>query len=177
MYRDLAPGMSDFDTRFITSDGMTADDWCRMSTAIGKVHRKLCEKHPCWARNLEHLPGINLTWEELGSERLYYPEYQQWTSYHSEKPEKVEAMQDQFAERPWDGKDEYFHLKKFCLYYGRYNRSIDPAINLGAHANKYPLHSRIMHYFCPPVILAKVFSKYPFALSGESRPEKRSKIR
>ena len=154
MYRDLCPGMSDFDTRFITSDDMAAGDWCRMSTAIGEVHRKLCEKYPCWARNLEHLPGINLTWEELEAERSYYPEYQQWTYYHGEAPEKIEAVLDRLEKRRFDREDEYFHLKKFCLYYGRYNRSIDPAINLGVHENKYPLHSRIMHYFCPPVMSA-----------------------
>ncbi|MFC1525784.1 hypothetical protein ACFL6X_03115 [Candidatus Latescibacterota bacterium] len=154
MFRDLIPGMSDFDTRFIVRDGMTASDWCHMSTAIGQVHLMMCEKYPCWARNFEHLPGINLTWEELTAERTYYPEYQQWTYYHSECPDRVAAAHVRFAERPWDGKDEYFHLKKFCLYYGRYDRAIDPAINLGPHQNKYPLHSRIMHYFNPPVMSA-----------------------
>jgi hypothetical protein len=58
------------------------------------------------------------------------------------------------AERPWDIKDEYFHLKRFVTYYGRYDRSIDPPINLGVHETKYPLHSRIMHYFNPPVLSA-----------------------
>lgn len=154
MYRDLIPGMSDFDARFILSDEMTVDDWCRLSTGIGEAHLALCEKYPCWARNFEHLPGVNLTWSELVSEKNYYPEYQQWTYYQTEHPEKVSAALDRFAGRAWDEKDEYFHLKKFCLYYGRYNRAIDPAINLGVHENKYPLHSRIMHYFNPPVMSA-----------------------
>jgi hypothetical protein len=154
MFRDLIPGMSDFDTRFIVGDGMTVDDWCRMSTVVGEVHLQLCEKYPCWGRNFEHLPGVNLTWKELGAEQNYYPEYQQWTYYYSERPEKVSEALDGFSRRPWDGKDEYFHLKKFCLYYGRYSRTIDPAINLGVHENKYPLHSRIMHYFNPPVLSA-----------------------
>ena len=35
MFRDLLPGMSDFDTRFIVNDGMTVDDWCELSTTIG----------------------------------------------------------------------------------------------------------------------------------------------
>lgn len=151
MFRDLIPGMSDFDTRFIVRDGMRAEDWCRMSTAIGEAHLMLCRRYPCWARNLEHLPGINLTWSELTSERTYYPEYQQWSFYDSTHAHKVRAALEWLAGRPWDAKDEYFHLKKFCLYYGRYNRTIDPAINLGVHGNKYPLHSRIMHYFTPPV--------------------------
>ena len=151
MFRDLIPGMSDFDTRFIVRDGMTADDWSRMSMAVGETHHALCLRYPCWARNLEHLPGINLTWSELVDERTYYPEYQQWSFYHSEQPKQVSQALAHFTARAWDMKDEYFHLKKFCLYYGRYNRTIDPAVNLGVHENKYPLHSRIMHYFVPPV--------------------------
>lgn len=151
MFRDLLPGMSDFDTRFIVNDGMTVDDWCQLSTVMGETHLRLCEKYPCWARNFEHLPGVNLTWSELTSERNYYPEYHQWTYYLTEDPKSLGAALDTLARRPWDEKDEYFHLKKFCLYYGRYNRTIDPAINLGVHESKYPLHSRIMHYFNPPV--------------------------
>jgi hypothetical protein len=154
MFRDLLPGMSDFDTRFIVSDDMTVQDWCDMSTAVGEVHLSLCTRYPCWARNLEHLPGVNLTWNELTSEVNYYPEYHQWTYYHSENHQRLGESRGVLAKRPWDIKDEYFHLKKFCLYYGRYDRSIDRAINMGVHENKYPLHSRIMHYFSPPVMSA-----------------------
>ena len=154
MFRDLVPGMSDFDTRFILRDDMTVDDWCRMSTAIGEAHHTLCRKIPGWARNLEHLPGINLTWSELADERLYYPEYQQWSFYHAETPARVSKALERFVRRPWDSKDEYFYLKKFCLFYGRYDRKIDPPINLGVHENKYALHSRLMHYFNPPVLSA-----------------------
>ena len=151
MFRDLLPGMSDFDTRFIVSDDMRVQDWCRMSTAVGETHLALCGKYPAWARNLEHLPGVNLTWQELTAERTYYPEYQQWSFYDATDYGKLSPALQGLAERPWDAKDEYFHLKKFCLYYGRYDRKIDPAINLGSHENKYPLHSRLMHYFTPPV--------------------------
>jgi len=154
MFRDLIPAMSDYDTRFICRDDMTVEDWCRMSLAGGEAHLSLCERYPCYARNLEHLPGINLTWSELMSETYYYPEYQQWTFYHSTKPARVTEAQQRFAARPWDIKDEYFHLKKFCLYYGRYDRQIDPPVNMGVHAVKYPMHSRIMHYFNPPVMSA-----------------------
>ncbi|MBI3948643.1 MAG: hypothetical protein HY321_22215 [Armatimonadetes bacterium] len=154
MFRDLIPGMSDFDTRFIVRDDMTADDWCAMSVAIGEAHLELCRKYFCWARNLEHLPGVNLTWSELTSERQYYPEYRQWTYYHSENPARLTAALEALERRPWGVKDEYFHLKRFCLYFGRYNRTIDPAINLGVHEVKYPLHSRVMHYFSPPVMSA-----------------------
>jgi hypothetical protein len=154
MFRDLLPGMSEFDSRFILNDDMSVDDWCTMSTAIGETHLALCEKYPCWARNFEHLPGVNLTWSELSSERNYYPEYHQWTYYQTERPENLGVALERLAGRAWDEKDEYFHLKKFCLYFGRYDREIDPAINLGVHENKYPLHSRVMHYFNPPVMSA-----------------------
>lgn len=151
MYRDLVPGMSDFDSRFIVADDMSADDWNQMSTLIGQVHLDLCRQHPCWARILEHTPGINLTWSELVSEKSYYPEFKQWTFYDTTKPDKVSAGQIHFASREWDIKDEYFHLKRFCTYYGRYDRTRDHVINLGVQANKYPMHSRVMHYFSPPV--------------------------
>lgn len=151
MFRDLIPGMSDFDTRFVLNDEMTTDEWCRFSTAVGETHLMLCQKYPCWARNLEHLPGANPTWQELGSEVSYSPEYLQWTYYHTERPDRLGAALDGLNRRPWDEKDEFFHLKKFVTFYGRYDREIDPAINLGVHENKYPLHSRIMHYFNPPV--------------------------
>ena len=159
MFRDLIPGMSDFDTRFIVSDDMTVDDWCVMSDAVGEAHLNLSLCYPSWSRNLEHLPGINLTWSELVDERCYYPEYKQWAFHHSEKPQKMSNARQILNLRPWDTKDEYFHLKKFCLYYGRYNRTIDPAINLGIHENKYPLHSRIMHYFAPPAHSAMILLK------------------
>ena len=46
-------------------------------------------------------------------------------------PDKLAAAERYLAERPWDAEDEHFHLKKFCLYYGRYSRTIDPPVNLG----------------------------------------------
>jgi hypothetical protein len=153
-FRDLRPAMSDFDTRFICTDTMTPDDWCAMSMAVADVHLDLCNRHAHWARNLEHLPGINLTWSELSDEDSYYPEYGQWSFYHTSQPERLADVQAAWASRPWDKKDEYFHLSKFRTYFGRYNRTIDPPINMGAHVNKYGLHSRVMHYFSPPVMSA-----------------------
>jgi len=150
-FEDLIPGLSDFDTRFIVEDGMKTQDWCDMSAAVGEVHLDLCQRYPHWSRNLEHLPGINLMWSEIMDAESYYPEYPQWTFYRTEWPEKLEALESYLAQRSWDEKDEYFHLSKFCLYYGRYDRRIDPPINLGPYESKYPLHSRFMHYFCPPL--------------------------
>ena len=106
MFRDLLPGMSDFDTRFIVDDNMQADDWCEMSEAVGAAHLALCQRYPCWSRNLEHLPGINLTWSELASERLYYPEYKQWTFYFTEEPELLSETRAKLSTRKWDEKDE-----------------------------------------------------------------------
>ena len=163
MFRDLVPGLSDFDARLIVSNEMTADDWCRMSTAVGETHLTLCRKHTAWARNLEHLPGINLTWTELLEERAYYPEYQQWTFHDCEDPGQPSAVLERLDRRGLNLRDEYHHLARFCLYYGRYNRTIDPPINVGAQTNKYALHSRLMHYFTPPVHSAMfLLEKRPF---------------
>ncbi|MCM8765165.1 MAG: hypothetical protein NC830_07405, partial [Candidatus Omnitrophica bacterium] len=62
-FEDLIPGLSDCDSRFICSNQMDAEDWCRMSMVVGQVHLDLCRDFPQWIRILEHLPGINLTWE------------------------------------------------------------------------------------------------------------------
>jgi hypothetical protein len=174
-FEDLIPGMSDFDSRFICSDSMTAEDWCEMSQQVGMVHLDLCKKYPQWIRILEHLPGINLTWKELTDDFSYYPEYQQWTFYDTKNTAQHENAQKVLDQHRWEDRDEYYHLKKFFLYYGPYDRNIDPAVNLGAFENKYPLHSRIMHYFDPPVqsavsvILKKNVKgkKEAFRLAGE----------
>jgi hypothetical protein len=150
-FEDLLPGLSDYDTRFIYANNMTVDDWCRMSMAVGQVHLDICRQHPKWSRILEHLPGINITWNELTDPKLYYSEYKQWTFYRTKKPLVLESAQKMLDDVVWSQEDEYFHLKKFILYYGRYNRTIDPAVNCGPFTNKYLLHSRFMHYFAPPV--------------------------
>lgn len=150
-FEDLIPGLSDFDTRFLCSDATTDEDFCAMSSAVGRVHLDLCERHPEWVRKLEHLPGVDPTWAEFADEPSYYPEYRQWTIYRSSAPESRRAAEDALASRPWEDRDEYYFLKKFFQYYGPYDRGIDPAINLGAFESKYPLHSRIMHYFNPPL--------------------------
>ena len=150
-FEDLIPGMSDYDARFLYCDEMGVDDWCAASEALGEVHLDICESHARWARILEHLPGINLTWAEFTDESLYYPEYNQWTIYRTANEAKLEEARKYLAGHEWDERDEYFFLKKFLTYFGRYDREIDPAINMGAFEAKYPLHSRFMHYFAPPL--------------------------
>lgn len=150
-YEDLIPGLSDFDVRFICSDDMTDEDWCEMSSTVGEVHLELCKNHPEWARVLEHLPGVNPTWQEFGDEFLYYTEYRQWTFYHCKNIEEQKVAEEKLSQRAWDIRDEYYFIKKFLTFYGPYKRGIDPPINLGPYENKYPLHSRMMHYFTPPL--------------------------
>ncbi|OGD22875.1 MAG: hypothetical protein A2W03_06110 [Candidatus Aminicenantes bacterium RBG_16_63_16] len=149
-FEDLIPGLSDFDTRFIFADGVGVEDWARMSSAVGRVHTALAKEAPRWARILEHLPGLNLTLAEMLDPRTYYPEARQWTYYLGDR-KALGAIEDGLARKPWTPRDESFHLRKFATYFGPYLRGIDPPINIGPWENKYPLHSRFMHYFTPPV--------------------------
>lgn len=149
-FEDLIPGLSDFDTRFLVNDSMTAADWCHMSTEVGRVHLELAKERKEWARNLEHLPGVNLKWSEFFDPQLYFTEFSQWSFYHGCK-EHLEQARRFALEHAWTAADEQYHWKKIAIYYGPYNRTIDPPINLGPYENKYSLHSRLMHYFAPPV--------------------------
>jgi len=150
-FEDLVPGLSDFDGRFICSNDMTDDDWCSMSFAIGKVHLELCRRYPKWHRILEHLPSIAVTWDEFADESLFLPEYLQWSFYHCSNDKEMEKAQNVLKMHVWDYRDEYYHIKRFLNFYGLYIRDIDPAINLGPYEDKYFLHSRLMHYFTPPI--------------------------
>lgn len=140
---DLIPGLSDFDTRLIFDDETSIPDWTAASLAVGRVHTELATKRPDWRRILEHLPGINLTAAELHDPLCYLPEVHLWSVYRG-----AVNMPPAGA---WTAADEHFHLKRFATFFGPYQRGIDPPINLGEYENKYPLHSRYMHYFAPPV--------------------------
>ncbi|NUQ65047.1 MAG: hypothetical protein HUU20_21495 [Pirellulales bacterium] len=149
-FEDLIPGLSDFDSRLIVDDAAAEADWARMSLAVGEVHTALAREEPQWARILEHLPGVNLTPAEAMAPAMYYPESRQWTFYLGD-PRIIAAIQSSLESSPWSSRDELFHLKKIAVYFGPYQRGIDPPINLGPWQGKYPLHSRLMHYFAPPV--------------------------
>ena len=149
-YEDLIPGLSDFDTRFIVDNDITLDEWRAYSIRVGEVHTSLATECPNWARNLEHLPGLNLTEAEVTHPLLYYPEFKQWTYYDGDTATR-QRIDAHLATVDWSQRDELFHLKKVATYFGPYVRGIDPAINLGPWESKYPLHSRFMHYFTPPV--------------------------
>jgi len=149
-FADLIPGLSDFDTRFLAANDTTPEDWAAISLAVGDIHANITRAWPRWARILEHLPGVNLTFAELYDPVLYQPEIQTWTIYDGDKPEAAHAR-EYIANCGWTPADEYFHLRKFATYFGPYRRGIDPPINLGPFEEKYALHSRYMHYFAPPV--------------------------
>ncbi|MEX0641920.1 MAG: hypothetical protein WD468_04425, partial [Pirellulales bacterium] len=149
-FEDLIPGLSDFDTRFILAEPMNASDWQAMSLAVGEVHTDMARQFTHWHRNLEHLPGINLTLGELLDERMFYPEFKQWTFYEGDG-DAIRKVENHLAGIAWSRGDEHYHLKKVATFFGPYQRGIDPPINLGLWENKYALHSRLMHYFTPPV--------------------------
>jgi len=149
-FEDLLPGLSDFDTRLIFADDVTVPEWAEMSIAVGQVHADLAVECPQWARILEHLPGLNLTHAEMIDPVTYYPEFQQWTFYRGDDG-VLNSIRKFLAGKTWGARDELFFLKKLAVYYGPYLRGIDPAVNLGKWESKYPLHSRFMHYFTPPV--------------------------
>jgi hypothetical protein len=149
-FEDLVPGLSDFDTRFLVNDRMNTDGWCRMSTEVGKIHLEFARERKEWARNLEHLPGVNLKWSEFLDPTTYFTEFSQWSYYHGDEARLRQARQ--FAtSHVWTAADEYYHWKKIAIFYGPYNRTIDPPVNLGPYENKYSLHSRLMHYMAPPL--------------------------
>lgn len=147
---DLIPGLSDFDVRFIVAEPLNAQQWCEMAMQVANVHLELAQERKNWARTLEHLPGVNLSWSELLDPKNYFPEFAQWSFYHGPS-ERLAEFEMMISERVWDNAEVAYHWKKIAIYYGPYNRTIDQPINLGAYENKYPLHSRLMHYFAPPV--------------------------
>jgi len=149
-FEDLIPGLSDFDTRFILEDPMSVGDWNAMSLAVGRVHTELARENPKWARNLEHLPGVNFTVSEIMDPRLFFPESQQWTFYKGDA-EVIARVESSLSDHQWTKRDELFQLSKFSTFCGPYMRGIDPPLNIGPWEDKYPLHSRYMHYFAPPV--------------------------
>ena len=110
----------------------------------------MAREEPQWARILEHLPGINLTAAEAAEPMMYYPEFRQWTFYLGD-PQPAATIESYLDSKSWEVRDELYHLKRWATFFGPYQRGIDPPINLGRWESKYALHSRLMHYFAPPV--------------------------
>lgn len=149
-FEDLIPGLSDFDTRLVFDADLSPTDWAEASMAIGRVHSCLARREPSWARILEHLPGINLTLEEMLSPRCFYPEFQQWNFYQGDAG-AIRKITSHLSNARWSEVDESYHLRRLAAFFGPYQRGIDPPVNVGLWENKYPLHSRFLHYFTPAV--------------------------
>ena len=149
-FEDLIPGLSDVDTRFLVKEAMSPEQWRQMSLEVGGVHAEMCRENHRWARTLEHLPGINLTVDEIADPALFYPEFRQWTFYEGDEA-TIAHVKSALAAVDWSSRDERHHLKRFATFFGPYQRGIDPPVNLGPWENKYALHSRFMHYFAPPL--------------------------
>lgn len=149
-FEDLIPGLSDFDTRLVFRGDLSPAIWAETSMAIGRVHSQLARRERSWARMLEHLPGINLTVEEMLSPRCFYPEFLQWTFYHGDA-QTIRQITAHLGQASWSEIDERYHLQRLATFFGPYQRGIDPAVNVGPWESKYPLHSRFLHYFTPAV--------------------------
>jgi hypothetical protein len=145
---DLIPGLSDIDTRIICQE-MKADQWMAFDQVVCDVHLDLVGERPEWCRKLEHQPGFCQTPAETFDPLLYQAEMAHWTQYSGDV-RFARDVSNYMASRQWGQPDELHHLKRWLMFWGPYNRTIDPPINIStAIEPKYALHSRAMHYFVP----------------------------
>jgi hypothetical protein len=147
-YEDLVPGLSDLDPRVLCQD-IGADDWLELDRVSGRIQLDLLWQRPEWSRKLEHTPGVCMNLSELYDPLLYQPEMRQWSYYYGDRA-IYNQLKTHLRERAWDVRDERFHLARWLMFWGPYNREIDPPINVApAIEPRYALHSRAMHYFVP----------------------------
>jgi len=145
---DLIPGLSDIDTRIVAQE-MSPEEWMALDQVISDVHLDLVRERPEWSRKLEHEPGYCLTPEEAFDPLLYQAEMAHWSFYYGDQ-EFIIQVREHMRGRPWELRDELHHLKRWLMFWGPYNREIDPPINVALPIEpKYALHSRAMHYFVP----------------------------
>lgn len=145
---DLIPGLSDLDSRMIC-DNMTPERWLAFEAQAAEVQLELMRERPEWSRKLEHTPGTCVSSDELLDEALYESEMHTWNYYWGD-PELYLRFQQYLSRKPWDERDEYYQLKRWLMFWGRYDRNLDPIINVAKPLEfKYTLHSRCMHYFVP----------------------------
>jgi len=147
-YEDLIPGLSDLDPRVLCRD-IGADEWLALDHITAEIQLEILWEYPEWSRKLEHTPGVCMTLSEIFDPLLYQPEMRQWSYYYGDR-EVYHQIKGYLRGRPWGERDERFHLARWLMFWGPYNREIDPPINVAAAAEpKYALHSRAMHYFVP----------------------------
>jgi hypothetical protein len=145
---DLIPGLSDIDTRLICRE-MSPEEWMAFDEVVSDVHLSLVRERPEWCRKLEHQPGFCLTPAEAFEEQLYQAEMAHWSLYFGDT-QLMFRIREYMRGRTWEVRDELHHIKRWLMFWGPYNREIDPAINVAASIRpKYALHSRAMHYFVP----------------------------
>ena len=148
----LIPDFSDFDGRLIASDDIDRSTWPAVDDLCGRIHRDLIVRHPEWLRILEHTPGIAITWSEIYDEALYQPETHHWGFFLGNEEEFM-RLRNWLDSREWEERDEYYYLNRFFYYYSPYIHGIDPPTNMGNLADRYAVHSRILHY-CVPALQA-----------------------
>ncbi len=148
----LVPDFSDFDGRIIASDDIDRSTWADVDQMCGQIHKEMIEQHPEWVRILEHTPGIGIRWTEIYNERLYQPETHHWGYFLGEQDE-FRRLRQWLDDHSWEERDEYYYLGRFFYYYSPYIHGIDPPTNMDALADRYAVHSRILHY-CVPALQA-----------------------
>ena len=145
---DLIPGLSDLDSRVICDD-MNPERWLAFEEEASAVQLEFMREDPEWNRKLEHTPGTCISSKELLDEALYESEMHTWNYYWGDS-ELYLRFQDYLASKPWDQRDEYYQLKRWLTFWGRYNKDLDPLVNVpAALVFRYGLHSRCLHYFVP----------------------------
>jgi len=155
-WADLIPGLSDIDSR-IVCDNPSAEQWLELDRKCGEWHLQILQEHPRWARIMEHLPGACVCRGEILNRETCVADQLQWTSVFGDDTfdrNVTSPMWSTLASKDWNEFEEVLHLERFLKYFGPYNRSIDPPINLGDCEFKYALHSRCWHYFVPAVVSA-----------------------
>lgn len=143
--------MSDIDYRVLLTADATVEDWIVVDHACGEIHQQLARAHRQWWRILEHTPGAGQSDAELLDERRYHPELRFWHVAHGSS-DLLKAMIRRFEDKPWEYRDELYHLKRLTYFYSPYQQGIDPPINLAGYEREYDMHSRCWHYFAPAML-------------------------
>ncbi|MCC6445545.1 MAG: hypothetical protein IT210_19080 [Armatimonadetes bacterium] len=143
---DLTPGLSDWDTRLILRNGVTAERWREVYPASVEAYLEMLRVRPQWARLLEHPPGYVFTPSETRVFLQHNQEALCWEMLWGAEPaERIRPLPEE-ARRA----HRLSLLSTFLGYYRPDDPSTDPPINLDpAYLPRYPLYSSAAHYFMP----------------------------